>query len=120
LLFFILKELNKQILENRRIYAELEARLLAGETVRIHRYQGEVNKYQEKWREATYNVHKQKWMYELFCIVFGLSLILIVFRLNLSEVEANFEATIRKSCESLGSDLSSLIQTFVTHINTLK
>ena len=50
------------MLDNRRTYTELEARLLAGETVRIHRYQAELVNYQDKWRDATWILYKQSWM----------------------------------------------------------
>ncbi|CAF4720627.1 unnamed protein product, partial [Rotaria magnacalcarata] len=39
-------ELNSQILDNRRVYAELEARLLTAETDRVHHYRGELVDHQ--------------------------------------------------------------------------
>ncbi len=62
--------MNTQILENRRVYTELEARLLAGETIRAHRYQGELLNYQNKWKDATWITHKQTWMYDQLFISF--------------------------------------------------
>ncbi len=59
---FFKQEFNKEILDNRRIYTELEARLLAGETVRAHRYQAELTNYENKWRDAVWIIHKQTWM----------------------------------------------------------
>ncbi|UJR28315.1 hypothetical protein I4U23_009559 [Adineta vaga] len=58
-------ELNTQIIDNRRIYTELEARLLAGETVRAHRYQRRLVNYQSKWSDATWLIHKQTWLSKL-------------------------------------------------------
>lgn len=49
-------------MENRKIYAELEARLLSGETTRVHRYRAELINHQNKWRDAMWVIHRQTWM----------------------------------------------------------
>ncbi|CAF1172018.1 unnamed protein product [Rotaria magnacalcarata] len=55
-------ELNSQILDNRRVYAELEARLLTAETDRVHHYRGELVDHQSKWRDSMWIIYKQTWM----------------------------------------------------------
>ena len=50
------------MLDNRRTYTELEAKLLAGENVRAHRYQAELANYQNKWKDATWTSYKHIWM----------------------------------------------------------
>lgn len=47
--------------ENRRTYADLEARLLTGETVRMHRYESELHNYQNKWRDEIWIIHEKTW-----------------------------------------------------------
>ena len=51
-------------MENRKICTELEARLLTGETDRIHRYRQELVDHQNRWRESMWIIHKQTWMYD--------------------------------------------------------
>ncbi|CAF2814403.1 unnamed protein product [Rotaria sp. Silwood2] len=94
-------ELNTQILDNRRVYAELEAKLLAGETVRIHRYQAELINYQTKWRDATWIIHKQTWISKL------------------SQCRAKLEPTILSTCQSIGTDITTKTNLFIEHIYKL-
>lgn len=56
-----LQDLNREILDNRRTYAELEARLLTGETLRVHRYEAEFSDYQNKWRDAVWKTQTEQW-----------------------------------------------------------
>ncbi len=56
------QELNTQIIDNRKIYTELEARLLTGETDRVHRYRAELVDHQNLWRDAMWIIYKQTWM----------------------------------------------------------
>jgi hypothetical protein len=51
------------MLDNRRVYAELEARLLTGETLRVHHYQCELADYTTEWQQANWIIYKQTWMY---------------------------------------------------------
>ncbi|CAF0808765.1 unnamed protein product [Rotaria sordida] len=94
-------ELNTHIFDNRRIYAELEAKLLGGETVRIHRYQAELVNYQNKWRDATWIIHKQTWISKL------------------SQCRAKLEPTILSTCESIGTDITTQTNLFIEHIHKL-
>ncbi|CAF1416429.1 unnamed protein product [Adineta steineri] len=94
-------ELNTQILDNRRIYAELEARLLAGETVRAHRYQRKLVNHQSKWSDASWILLKQTWIAKL------------------SQCRAKLEPTILSTCEPIGSDISAQTHLFISHINQL-
>ena len=55
-------ELNIQIMDNRKIYAELEARLLTGETDRVHHYRAGVVDHQNRWRDSMWVIHRQTWM----------------------------------------------------------
>ena len=56
------QELNSHIIDNRRVYAELEARLLSGETDRVHRHRIELVDHENQWRDAMWIIHKQTWM----------------------------------------------------------
>ncbi len=49
-------------MENRKIYAELEARLLTGETDRIHSYRAELIDHRNKWKDSMWIIYKQTWM----------------------------------------------------------
>jgi hypothetical protein len=52
------------MLENRRTYAELEAKLLAGESLRVHQYRTALGTYQQKWRDAIWVEFKQTCLYD--------------------------------------------------------
>lgn len=49
-------------MENRKVYTELESRLLSGETTRVHRGREQLIDHQNKWREAMWVIHRQTWM----------------------------------------------------------
>ena len=57
-----LKDLNSQFLENRRLFVDLEARLLSGETDRIHQYRAELIDHQLGWKDEMWIIHRQTWM----------------------------------------------------------
>ncbi|CAF0851526.1 unnamed protein product [Adineta ricciae] len=94
-------ELNTQILDNRRVYAELEARLLAGETVRAHRYQRKLVNYQSKWGDATWLIHRDDWLSKL------------------SSCKTKLESIIFSTCESIGGDIAKQTHAFIAHVNSL-
>ncbi|CAF4534188.1 unnamed protein product [Rotaria sp. Silwood1] len=94
-------ELNTQIFDNRRVYAELEAKLLAGETVRIHRNQAELVNYQNKWRDATWIIYKQTWISKL------------------SQCRAKLEPTILSTCQTTGIDINTQTNLFIEHTQKL-
>ncbi|CAF4692579.1 unnamed protein product [Rotaria sp. Silwood1] len=94
-------ELNTQIIENRKIYTELEARLLTGETDRVHRYRAELINHQNKWRDAMWIIHKQTWISKL------------------SQCKAKLQPTISSTCEPIGENITEQTRHFVEHINML-
>ncbi|CAF2574698.1 unnamed protein product [Rotaria sp. Silwood2] len=94
-------ELNTQIIENRKVYTELEARLLTGETDRVHRYRAELIDHQNKWRDAMWIIHKQTWISKL------------------SQCKAKLQPTISSTCEPIGSNISEQTRHFVEHINMI-
>ncbi|CAF3644133.1 unnamed protein product [Rotaria sordida] len=94
-------ELNIQIIENRKIYTELEARLLTGETDRIHRYRAELIDHQNKWRDATWIIYKQTWISKL------------------SQCKAKLQPTISSTCEPIGLNIAEQTRHFVEHTNML-
>ncbi|CAF3365373.1 unnamed protein product [Rotaria sp. Silwood1] len=100
-LLSVLVELNTQIFDNRRVYAELEAKLLAGETVRIHRNQAELVNYQNKWRDATWIIYKQTWISKL------------------SQCRAKLEPTILSTCQTTGIDINTQTNLFIEHTQKL-
>ena len=51
------------MIQNRKIYTELEARLLSGETERVHQARAELTDHQNRWRDAMWIIHKQTWMW---------------------------------------------------------
>ena len=50
------------MIENRKLYAELEARLLSGETDRVHHYRDQLVDQHNKWKEDMWIINKQTWM----------------------------------------------------------
>ncbi|CAM4857478.1 unnamed protein product [Rotaria socialis] len=95
-------ELNSQIFDNRRTYAELEAKLLTGETIRIHRFQNELAAYQTKWKDAVWIIEKQSWISKL------------------SQCKAELDSTISSKCKPIGLDMAALTKLLVEHMNKLK
>ncbi|CAF0926257.1 unnamed protein product [Adineta steineri] len=94
-------KLNSQIIENRKIYTELEARLLSGETDRIHHYREELVDYQNKWRENMWIILKQTWI------------------ARLSKCKVRLDAAIQTTCEPIGSNIAEKTRRLIEHINKL-
>ncbi|CAF1155509.1 unnamed protein product [Didymodactylos carnosus] len=94
-------ELNSQVLENRRIYTELEARLLTGETDRVHRYRLQMQEYQNKWRDATWLIHKQE------------------FNSKLKISQTKLESNLIEACRPVADEIDGKRRMLIEHINTL-
>ncbi|CAF1026509.1 unnamed protein product [Adineta ricciae] len=94
-------KLNSQMIENRKLYAELEARLLSGETDRVHHYRDQLVDQHNKWKEDMWIINKQTWI------------------ARLSQCKVKLDAAILTSCEPTGLKLAEKIRRFVEHVNSL-
>ena len=106
------------MLDNRRTYAELEAKLLTGESLRVHRYRTALGEYQQKSRDAIWVEFKQTCLYACLC-----TLLIVTARLSRSKLhqsEAKLESSIVSKCRFVRAQITEQIQAFIAHVNTLR